>query len=264
MNEEEAIKKLESVSAPEIEILSHKRKLKAILLGNYYNEKKSWKVFSILFKVIPVGSFAILLLIFGISNFFTNYNLARAEEIITNDPQIKALINSGGAITDKRVADGKVYFLVQSSGGVRENTEERTVNMLSAPTLGKIASGGTGAETVLVEVDFKEKKVSKIENIRTQTSSLSEEDKEKIKGVIKESTKIQKTVPEDAEIQDIKPIQPGLKIVRRGNSVDVIPDQKEENKALVTFKQDGNRWEGEIDIKKGSVEKVDFFQGSDN
>jgi len=258
MKEEYPIKNLEDISVPEIEIPSHRRKLRAVLLGSFYKERRNWGVFSLLWKTVPVASLAIILAVIGINNFSVqNYNFARAAEIASKDPQVKSLIERGGIIKDTKIVGSKAYLLVQTPRETKKQSEER-IGMLSAPS--KNAALPREPEAILAEVDFKDSKVLKIEDANSEVVPLSDDEKERARSIANKSSETKEVIPKEAQIQDIKPVYTQLKLIRKGNLVTVAPESGKENKALIIYKKNGNKWESTINMEEERVENIDFFE----
>ncbi|MBZ9569690.1 hypothetical protein KJA16_02095 [Patescibacteria group bacterium] len=251
MEEENLIKKLEEASLPEIEIPSHKRKLKRVLLNKYFREKRNWEIFNILRKVVPVGAIVIILIILISNNLiFPQYSLAKAKEIAIRDPQIKELIEKGAIIKDVKILQDKAYVLVQPLAGAEMEAEEIKTGL-------KTEGEFLGA---LAEVDLKEKKVSRIEKVTPQFSPLAEGEKEKAKEIAENNPEIRKIIPEEAEITKIMPVPfSQLRLIKEKNSVRVVPEQIKEKRVRIIYELNKNQWEGEIDLIEEKVGGVKFL-----
>jgi len=251
MEEENLIKKLEETSLPEIEIPSHKRKLKQILLDKYFREKRNWEVFNVLRKVVPVGAIAIVLIILiSYSLISPQYSLAKARGIAMRDPRIKELIERGAVIKDVKILKDKAYVLVQPLAGTEMETEEIKTGL-------KTEEGFLGA---LAEIDLKEKKVSRIEKLTPPSSPLAEEEKEKAKEIAENNPEIRRIVPKEAEIMEIIPVPfSQLRLIKEKNSVRVVPEQIEEKRVRIIYELNKNQWEGEIDLIEEKVDGVKFL-----
>jgi len=257
MEKNDLIKKLEETQLPEIEIPSHKRELKQILLSKYYKEKRSWEIFDILKKAVPVGAVAIILIILILNNLiFPRYTLAQAKQIALQNPQIKELVERGAIIKDVKILKNKGYVLIQPS-------VEIEVEEVREPALGEIKIGLEEEEEfigALAEVDLKKKKVSKIEDITPQFSPLDEREKEKAKEITENNPEIQKIVPKEAEIKKITPLPSSqLRLITEKSSVKVIPEQEKEKRVQIIYEFDEEQWEGEIDLIGEKVKKVKFL-----
>src|SRR4030042_1683568 len=82
MENDDLAKKLEKICLPEIELQSHKTKLRLLLMEKYSPEKKRREIFGILNKLVPATTFAVILFfIFFYKINLPTDNLARAREI---------------------------------------------------------------------------------------------------------------------------------------------------------------------------------------
>ena len=108
MKEEDLIKKLEEIKLPEIEIKSHRERLKLALLESYLRETKKGELFGFLRKAIPATAFLVISCFLIFNNLiFPKYNLARAKEIALQNDEIKSWIDKGATIKDVKVMDGR-------------------------------------------------------------------------------------------------------------------------------------------------------------
>ncbi|MBZ9572413.1 hypothetical protein KJA15_03720 [Patescibacteria group bacterium] len=260
MEKGDLIKKLEETSLPEIEIPSHKKKLKEVLLNKYFREKRSWEIFNILRKVVPVGAVAIILIVLILNNLISpKYTLAQAKEIAMRDPQIKELIERGAIVRDVKILNNKGYVLIQPSARAEMGAE---IEIEEIKTDLKIGEEFLGA---LAEVDLKEKRVSRIEKVTPQFFPLAEGEEEKVKEIAKDNPEIQTIVPKEAEIKEIIPVPYfQLKLIKEENSIKVVPEQREEKRARIIYEFDKNQWEGEIDLIEEKVKEVKFLGETEN
>lgn len=258
MEEKDLIKKLEETSLPEIEITGHKRKLREVLLSQYYPQKRNWEIFNILRKVVPVGAVVIILTFLILNNLIVpTYNLAKAREIAIKDPYIKELIEEGAIIKDVKILKNKGYVLIQPP------TEAKKIEA------GLKLETGLGLETekefvgTLAEIDLKEKKVSRIEKLTPQFFPLAEETKAKAKEIAENNPEIKQIIPKEAEIRKIIPAPLfQLKLIKEKNSIRVVQEQEEERVRII-YELDKNQWEGEVDLIEEKVKEVKFLGGSE-
>jgi len=252
---EDLIEKLEKIKTPEIEISSHKRKLRQFLLSKYLREKRSWVVFNIFQKTIPVG-IALILIFFAINNLiYPSYNLARAKEIALKDSQIKELIEKGGVIKDVKIIKNRAYVLIQPAK--EEIAKMPQIAEKEALSIGKSEEiKREEAPVALAEISIKEKKVAKIEKITPPVISFSEEEKEKIQEIS------QKQIPKEAEIKEIIPPSSELKLIKKGGEIWVLPETKKE--AIIIYQIDKSRWQGKINLKEERVEELKFLGEFEN
>jgi hypothetical protein len=265
MKEKNLIEKLEKTSIiPEIEISSHKRKLREILLSKYPREKRNWVVFNIFQKTIPIG-IAIVLIFFTINNLiYPSYTLAKAKEIALKDPQVKELIEKGAVIKDVKIVKDHAYVLIQSA-------ESKTKEEPAIPKLESLGSPRVVEEikkeemqVALAEVDIKEWKVAKIEKIVPPVIPLTEEEKEKIQEITQNDPKIQKNIPKEAKIKEVITPPPQLKLIKKGDSVQVLPEPKGKKEAVVIYQFEKSRWQGKINLSEEKVEEIEFLGEFEN
>lgn len=257
MKNEDLIKKLEETSLPEIEIPSHKGKLKRVLLNKYSQEKRGWETFNILKRLVPVGAITIILIVLIFNNLiFPQYSLAKAREIALKNPQIQELIEKGAIVKDVKVVKDTGYVLIQPSATAKMEAEEIKGDGEIKRDL-KIGEEFLGA---LAEIDLKKKRVSRIERITPQLFPLTEEEKEKTKEIAENNPEIQKTIPKEAEITKVIPFPYSqLRLIKEKGSVKVVPEQGEEERVRIIYEFGKNQWEGEIDLIEERVRAVKFL-----
>ena len=108
MKKEELEKKLENINLPQIEIQSHKQRLKMALLDSGYFKEKiimSWTK-----KLVSVGVALALIIVLGVTVVNPKIMEARAMEIAKNDPQIQKIMKETGAVMKEvKIKEGKGY-----------------------------------------------------------------------------------------------------------------------------------------------------------
>lgn len=224
MEEKELIKKLEETTLPGIEIASHKRRLKTALLKRFYREKRSWEVFDIFRKLVPAGAITIVLLFLAANNLiFPQYNLVKAKEIALQDPQIKEWTEGGATIKEIEVINGRAYALIQPPEKTEKIAEETTVLKEAVPAAAEKEFFGA-----LAEINLKEKKVARIEEMASKIAPLIEKEKEKARDILQNNTDVQKIIPKEAIILEMESPSPQLKLIRGATSVEISPQLKEE------------------------------------
>jgi len=236
MEEKDLIKKLEKIELPEIEIPSHKEKLKLILESQYLKEKKGWEIFPIWKRVlIPAGTVAVIIIIaLLISNLiFPQYTLAQVEEIALKNPQIKELIEKGAEIKDIKIIKDKGYVLVGPKEAVFQTKQLE--------------------EGALVEINLKAKKVSRIDKITPQVSPLTEQEKENVKKTIEKPGILKLGEPEITEIKAV-PSFP-QKLIEKDKKIELLPEKR----ASVIYKIGEKQWEGQVNLQKEIMESTKFL-----
>jgi hypothetical protein len=258
---EDLIKKLEKIKTPEIEISSHKRKLRQVLLNQYQKEKKNWLFFSI-FQKFAFASLGLVLIFFIFNNLiYPGYSLAKAKEIALKDPQIKELIEKGGEIKDVKIIKNRAYVLIQSTK--EEIAQAPQISEKKALGIEKTEEVKREETSVaLAEISVKEERVAKIEKIVPPVIPFSQEEKEKIQKISQNSPEIQKQIPKEAKIKEIIPPSSELKLIKRGGEIQVLPETKKE--AIIIYQINKSRWQGKINLKEEKLEELKFLGEFEN
>lgn len=236
-------KKLENLKTPEIKLFSHKQKLRLFLLENYSQKE----VFNPFKRAVPLG-FALIVLLALVLRLpaLQKQDVALAKEIALRDSNFKSLIEQGGIIEEAQVLGPKGYMLVRL-GKTALFSDAGNAQKLAAPL-------SVSGLTFLVEVDFKEKKVSQIKELPQPSLSFSQQEEAAVREISKQSEKIKKEVPLEAEIKEIKPVLIQLKLVKKGNSMEVQPEKE----AMIIYQKNGQTWEGRIDPQTASVRRIEL------
>jgi len=261
MKPEDLADKLEKISLPEIEIPSHKKELREILLNKYSRERKNWLFFSI-FQKFAFASLGLILIFFLFNNLiYPNYSLAKAKEIALKDPEIKELIKKGGMIKDIKIVKNRAYVLIQSAK--EEIAQAPQISEKKALGIEKTEEVKREETSVaLAEISIKERKVAKIEKITPPVIPLTEEEKEKIQEISRNSPEIQKEIPKEAKIKEIIPPSSELKLIKKGGEIQVLPETKKE--AVVIYQFEKSCWQGKINLKEEKVEELKFLGEFEN
>jgi len=254
------IKSVEKISFPQLEIASHRIKLRKILLSRYAEERKRWLFFNI-FQKFSLAGLGVILIFFVFNNLiYPNYTLAKAKEIALKDPQIKELIEKGGKIKDIEIIKNQAYFLIQPP-------REEIAKMLPIKE-DKILESEEKEEikreesyTTLAEINIKEKKVTKLQNIVSKFTPLTEEEKEEIQEISWKSPKIQKEIPKEAEIKEIIIPPAEVKLAKKGKEIQILSEKK--NEAIIIYQLGKNHWKGKVNLKKKMVEDLEFLNATD-
>jgi hypothetical protein len=267
MEKEDLIKKLEGLSTPDIEMPAHKQRLRAFLLAKYYPEKKRVALFSLFQKLLPVGALAVIGLALLINNFvFPRYTPAQAQEIALQSPKIQDWIAKGATMQDIEIIDGKAYILIQPE------EKEAATNAEQAPVPAVVKDQGVDRRVeekimaeenfkgALAEIDMKEKRISKVEELAPSIESLTAAKKEKTEEIARKNPEI----PKEAEILDVKVSIPRLKMLKKGNSVQISPEPESNEKASIIYEFDKKQWEGKINLEKEEVEEIKFLGETEN
>jgi len=272
-------KKLESIKTPEIEIQSHKERLKMALLSSGYFKEKPIMFWTK--RLVPAGVALALILVVGFTVIQPKLQIAKAMEIAKKDSQIQQLMKDYGVeIKEVKLQDGKAYVLLALP-------EEKLSSELEKRALGSEETGMRGpgqmfmayqdAETgeviefsgSVAEIDLKAKKVEKlelIENEKINLTSLTEEEKIRAIEIAKSESKIQEIIPDLKEREVIVKPLPPLKLrldEDPDNGMEVTSaDPNEEKRANVIFKSDEYQDTITVNLTTGKVEgAVSFSTG---
>jgi len=272
-------KKLESIKTPDVEIQSHKEKLKMALLSSGYFKEKPIMFWTK--RLIPAGVALALILVVGFTVIQPKLQIAKAMEIAKKDPQIQQLMKDYGVeIKEVKLQDGKAYVLLALP-------EEKLPSELEKKALGSEETGMRGPGQMFMayqdtetgeviefsgsvaEIDLKGKKVEKlelIENEKINLTSLTEEEKIRAIEIAKSEPKIQEIIPDLEEREVIvKPLLP-LKLrldEDPNNGMEVTSaDPNEEKRANVIFKSGKMQDIITVNLTTGKVEgAVSFSTG---
>lgn len=258
MKKEELIKKLERIKAPEIEIPSHKAGLKRALISWKYRQKAGG--FSIGFKKIlmPVGVATIVILIFitGINLFFPQDALAEARKIAMKNPQIKEWVEKGAEIKDIKITKNRAYVLISPK-------ELSTLGEIPKTTMTK----DERFKGALVQIELKEKTISKIEEITPQIIPLTQQEEEKAKNIINElefptlSSTVKNQNEKTIRVEKVEPVPTyNLKLIQNNGGVEILPEKTENEKIKIIYRIDGEKKEGEVNLTEEKVEQIKILE----
>jgi len=292
MKKEDLIKKLENIKTPEIEIQSHKQRLKMALLSSGY-----FKENSIMFwtkRLIPAGIALALILAIGFGVIQPKLQIAKAMEIAKKDPQIQQLMKDYGLeIKQVKLQDGKAYVLLALP-------EEKLPSELEKRALGSEETGMRGPGQMFMayrnpqtgeiiefsgsvaEIDLKAAKVANLKRVgivepiegkgpaigkytgelkkieTINVTPLTEEEKAKAIKIAKSEPKIREMIP-DLEQREVivKPLPP-LKLRLDEDPDDGVEvtsaDPNEEKRVNVIFKSDEYQDIITVNLTTGKVE----------
>ena len=270
MEEEELIKKLENIKLPEIEVESHRRRLRMALLSIGYLQrqrqvtmlnlaKSKMKGIDIVIRGLvskqPVWKTAVvsvvaLALVIGLSLAVLSPDgqsaYAQAAKIAQNSPQVRAALGGG------KVQVVKVIKVVDNRGTV-------------------VLRGELGIVTA--EVDLKLKKVETV-----TMPQLTEAEKEKAVAIAEADPRVQEILAQGATVYKVSPMfQFGTRVTETGEV-----EEFSRALALVSIAFDpsdvhGKHWSVQVDLneekvvriitkepaetKSGPEGKVEYFQG---
>ena len=278
MKKEDLIKQLENIELPEIEIQSHKQRLKMALLnqhqklhfGTGQDSGYFWNKI-MLKRLIPAGVALALILVVGFTVIQPKLQIARAMEIAKNDPQIQQLMKDYGVeIKEVKLQDGKAYVLLALpeeklpplpalKGG--EETAMRGPGQFYI-TYQDLKTGEVRESSgSIAEIDLKGKKVEKLEMVEETMIALvplTEEEKARAIEIAKSDPKIKEMLPADAEVVAVKPLPPlKLKIqtTSEENGVRVVAyDEREDRRVNVIFESERGQDIITVNLSTGAIE----------
>jgi len=272
MKKEDLIKKLENIKTPEIEIQSHKQRLKMALLSSGY-----FKENPIMFwtkRLIPAGITLALILVVGFTVIQPKLQIARAMEIAKKDPQIQQLMKDYGLeIKEVKLQDGKAYVLLS----LPEEKLPPVPALAGEETGSKKGMRGPGQFFIayqdpktgeiietsgsVAEIDLKAKKVKKlemVEKMKINITPLTEKEKARAIEIAKSNPKIQEMIPDLEQREVIVKALPPLKLrldEDPDNGMEVTSaDPNEEKRANVIFKFDEYQDIITVNLTTGKVE----------
>ena len=271
MKKEDLIKKLENIKTPEIEIQSHKQRLKMALLSSGYFKEKPIMFWTK--RLVPAGITLALILVVGFTVIQPKLQIAKAMEIAKKDPQIQQLMKDYGVeIKEVKLQDGKAFVLLALP-------EEKLPSELEKRVLGNEETGMRGPGQIFMayqnpgtgeiiefsgsvaEIDLKAKKVEKLEMVETikfNLTSLTEEEKARAIEIAKSEPKIQEMIPDLEEREVIVKPLPPLKLrldEDPDNRMEVTSaDPNEEKRVNVIFKSDEYQDIITVNLTTGKVE----------
>ena len=289
MKKEDLTKKLENIKTPDIEIQSHKQRLKMALLTCLHRYAEHCRQDSgyfwnkiMLRRLVPTGVALALILVVALTVIQPKLQIAKAIEIAKKDPQIKELMEEYEVeIKQVKLQDGKAYVLLAlpeeklpsvsalegeetgSRKGMR-GSRQFFIAYQDAKTGKIIESSGSVAE-----IDLKAEKVKKlemVEKMKINITPLTEKEKARAIEIAKSDPKIQEMIPglEQREII-VKPLSP-LKLRLDQDPDDGMEvtsaDANEDKRANVIFKSDEHQDIITVNLTTGKVEgAVSFSTG---
>jgi len=238
MEKEDLIKKIEGTSLPNIEVSSHKEELRRILIEKHFSSREKRETYFV-FRKLALATLSLVVLAFiSFYLIIPEYTLAKAKRIALANTQVRELIEKGRTSQEIKVIKNKGYVLISpiKEGELIEVGQEKFAG-------------------ILVEIDLREEKVSEIKRI-SPSIFLTKEEEEKAKGIAKENLEVKRSVPEEAEISEIRSFPSELRLVQDGEEIVVSP---RERKATIIYELGDRKWEGKINMTKEKVENIEFL-----
>ena len=254
---ENIIEKLEQIKPRAIEIASHKENLKKALIDWKYGEKQKQSILSPFstFKNLTLtlsGATIVLLLLFAVNTLFQpQLTLAEAREIALKDFSVQKLISEGNQIQDIKIVNEKAFVLITA-------IEKETTSEPKAVATSSVASTSANSNTpILVQVSFKEKRVTRIKNAIVSEKLLTAEKETEATSILI-SSKASESSATTSKIQiESVATSPAstskLKLTPKNGGVEVSP---QEEKVMIIYKVDNLQKESEVNITSQQVEST--------
>ncbi len=255
MEEEDLIKKLESIDFPEVEIKGYKKILRIALLNSYYSKKMSFfEIFkkSLVFSVPALA----LLLILGITIIQPNLTEAKALSIAKANPEIKKLMeNNSMSLGEVKVKNGKAYILLNLPEEAKIMEKNSAIKIRKAKE-----NAPEDIEGAIIEISLNQKEVNKINLIKgDDVSPLADEERESAKEIIESEEIIKEIIPKGAEIGKIQSSLPReVHLIERDHEVQILPSSKAERKVRVQYILDGKKWVIKVNLDEKRVEEIEY------
>jgi len=254
MEDENLIKKLENIELPDIEIESHKQRLRMALLNSEHFRKPD---FLGLFKkslafVFPV---LLLLLILGITVIQPKLTEAEALKISKNDPVVQKLMEEKNlALKEVKVKDDKAYVLLNLPEAEPQKGKALSIEIQKAEDEIKNIEGA------IIEINLQQKKVAEIKKIEgEEVSPLANQEKEEAKEIVGAEEIIKEIIPSQAKIEKIQASLPRkLLLIEKNQEIGVAPQPMAEKRAQVHYISDGKKWIIQVNLTEKRVEGVQY------
>lgn len=258
MREEDLIKELENLKIPEIEIKSHKKRLKAALLSSeYFQRPDFFRIFkkSIVFTA-PILSLIIVLGFFVIK---PELNEANALKLARNNPEIKRLLEEKNMVLgDVKVSGDKAYVLLNQA-----QTELIGQEIIA---LKFEEEGEQNIEGAIIEVDIKKREIVKIAPIEGKdVFLLKAQDKEIAKEIVDSELMLKEIIPREAKIEKIQSSLPKkLSLIKEDGNIRAVLHPESKKEANVYYVFDGKKWVVQVNLTERKVKEIKYSFGNIN
>lgn len=267
MQEEDLIKKLEKIELPEIEIQSHRIKLRMALLNSACFKRLSF--FEILKKSLifapPVLASLVLLIILGVTVIQPKLNEAKALDIAKNNPEIKKLIEENNMVLGEvRIEEGKAYILLSPAEEIKQAAGENPVIKIQKTE--KKEGEPENIEGAIIEVNISRKEVSKINPIKgDDVAPLADKERESAKEIAESEEILKEIIPQGAKVEKIQSSLPQkISLNKKDNKIEAVPQSKIEKKARVYYILDGKKWVIKVNLNEKRVEEIKYSSEDNN
>lgn len=257
MEKDALIKKLEEVQLPEIELESHKRRLRVALLdSDYFKRRESF--LSILKRPLAIGlPSLVLVVVILLTVVQPKLAEARAVKIARDNPQIQKLLAERSiSFNEVKVRGGKGYVLFNPVTA-KEAAEPQRLEGIEGNMAGEEEEEREQG-AALVEVDLNQKRVVRIRHLEGEdVQPLTDQDRQAVERVISREQAIGRVIPPQARPVQIKPLLPEkLRLLKEDRSFGVAPHPESERKIQVRYIIDDEKVLLELNLTKQRVEKV--------
>lgn len=256
MKNEDLIKKLKNVRLPEIEIESHKNRLRTALLSSGYFKKPGF--FEIIKKSLIFAVPALsLLIVLAVTVIEPKLGEAKALDIARNNPEIKKIMaEKNMVLTEVKIKDGMAYVLLNPLPETELKTEEIPSIKIQKTEEDKL----DGIEGAVVEVNLRKKEVARINPITgDDIAPLANKEKESAKEIAGQEQVIRDIIPKEAKIEKIQSSLPQkIHLVDKDHQVEAESNPAEQRKASLHYNLDGKKWVIRVNLDQKRVEQIQY------
>lgn len=256
MREDDLIKKLNNVELPEIEIKSHKRKLRTALFNSdYFQKSRPFEFFKK--SLVFVAPSLILLIVLGINIIQPRLIEARALSIARTNPEIKRLMEEKDMVLSQvKVKDKKAYILLNPPEEVELMEEKDAVIKIQKAKEDEIED----VEGAIIEVNLEQKEIIKINPIKWNSiNPLPKEEKESAREIAEAEEILEGIIPEGAKIEKIQSFLPKkIRLIEKDDGVKIVPQPDTKKTAQVHYILNGKRWVIKVNLSEKRVEEIKY------
>jgi len=251
------IKKLENTDVPEVEIKSHKARLRFALLNSDYFKKPSF--FNIIRKYLFFAvSATVLMLILIITVVQPKLTEARVLQIARNNPEIKKIMEEQNMILgDVKVKDNKAYILLNPplDSKIDETEDSKFTIKIQKTDIETLKE----AEVAIIEVNIDKKKVTKIDSIDSEEFlPLEETEKDSARNIVGAEEIISDIIPKEAKIEKVSSFPQGVHMIEKDDGIGITPDSGNEKKARIQYSLEGKKWVVKVNLDKQRIEEIKY------
>jgi hypothetical protein len=257
MENEDLMKNLEKIELPEIEIQSHRAKLRMALLNSDYFKKTNF--FEVFKKYFIFATPALVLLaIFGITVISPKLNEAKAFTIAGNNSEIKRLIEENNMVlSDVKIDGNKAYVLL--------NPIEETKQTIGGDSIIKVQkttekeNKAENIEGAIIEINLGKKEVVEIKPIKgDDIVPLADKEKESAKEIADSEEVIKNIISQEAHVEKVQSVLPQVNLTEKDHKIEVVAQPVSEKEANVHYELDGKKWVVKVNLDKKKVEGIKY------